>query len=123
MFPVGILHEQIVVAGIPISGVSIGVVDDRTTWLVRFLPEATDAQKKQAADIVAAFDPDLGRQRVDNLAVLQDTDLKMARVVEDLIDYFVIKRMLDPRELPQSAKDLLALRKSARGAMAPATAV
>lgn len=52
----GNLHAQLTAAGIPVSGISIGRNDDRSTWRVDFAPEATDEQKAQAAQIVAAFD-------------------------------------------------------------------
>ena len=50
------LHTQLTAAGIPIHGISIGRKDDKATWRVDFAPEATDEQKAQAAQIVAAFD-------------------------------------------------------------------
>ena len=43
-------------SGIPITGISIGRKDDRSTWRVDFAPEATDEQKARATQIVAAFD-------------------------------------------------------------------
>lgn len=55
-FPVRTLHEQIAAAGIPFTGVNIGVINDRTTWSVFFAPTATKVQKQQASDIIAAFD-------------------------------------------------------------------
>jgi len=50
------LHTQLTSAGIPVHGISIGRKDDKATWRVDFAPEATDEQKAQAAQIVAAFD-------------------------------------------------------------------
>jgi hypothetical protein len=44
-------------AGIPIDGVSIGVLSDRSTWLVHFVPSATGPQRTLAAQIVSTFDP------------------------------------------------------------------
>lgn len=52
----GNLHAQLTAAGIPVSGISIGRKDDKATWRIDFAPEATDEQKAQAAQIVAAFD-------------------------------------------------------------------
>lgn len=40
----------------PIIGVSIGRIKDKSTWRIDFAPEATQAQRTQAANIVAAFD-------------------------------------------------------------------
>jgi len=50
------LHTQLISAGIPVVGISIGRKDDKATWRVDFAPEATDEQKAQAAQLVAAFD-------------------------------------------------------------------
>lgn len=52
----GNLHAQLTAAGIPVSGISIGRNDDRSTWRIDFAPEATDEQKAHAAQIVAEFD-------------------------------------------------------------------
>ena len=43
-------------AGIPIHGVSIGDLDDRTTWKVDY-KGATDAQQAAGAELLATFDP------------------------------------------------------------------
>lgn len=51
------LNRALRTAGIPIVGVSISNVSDRLTWTVQFLPEATAAQRTQAAQIVSTFDP------------------------------------------------------------------
>ena len=50
-----LLHGQISAAGIPVVSVG-GKATDRSTWRVDFAPEATDEQKAQASQIVAAFD-------------------------------------------------------------------
>ncbi len=50
---VAILDQQLKAAGIPISGVS----RQSGSFVVHFLPEATQQQQTQAAAIVAAFDP------------------------------------------------------------------
>lgn len=41
----------------PVSGVSIGRLDDKSTWLIAYDQEATDAQKAAAASVLAGFDP------------------------------------------------------------------
>lgn len=50
-----LLHGQLSAAGIPVVSVG-GKATDRSTWRVDFAPEATDEQKAQASQIVAAFD-------------------------------------------------------------------
>lgn len=50
------LHAQLSSAEVPVTGISTGRKDDRSTWRVDFAPEATEEQKAQAAQIVAAFD-------------------------------------------------------------------
>lgn len=41
----------------PICGVSVGDVNDKSTWTYHCLPEATDAQRAAANAVIAAFDP------------------------------------------------------------------
>jgi hypothetical protein len=50
------LNDQIVAAGIPIDGVSIGKPNNKLTWRIDFKPEATKEQKIQAQQILADFD-------------------------------------------------------------------
>jgi hypothetical protein len=40
----------------PISGVSIGRPDDKSSWRVDFLPQATQAQRDAATSVIASFD-------------------------------------------------------------------
>jgi hypothetical protein len=40
----------------PIAGVSVGVVGDKKTWRIDFLPAATGAERAAARAVVAAFD-------------------------------------------------------------------
>jgi hypothetical protein len=51
-----LLDQTLRAAGIPIVGVSIGVVNDRATWQVQYDAAATDAQKTQGESIRATFD-------------------------------------------------------------------
>ena len=43
--------------GIPVSGVTIGALEDRETWTVQY-KGATDAQRAAGAELLATFDPD-----------------------------------------------------------------
>lgn len=43
-------------AGIPIAGVSIGSLTDRSTWRVLYAPIATDQQRTDGAALVASYD-------------------------------------------------------------------
>jgi hypothetical protein len=43
-------------AGVPIFGVSIGQVMDRSTWRIDFQPSATSAQRADAALILSTYD-------------------------------------------------------------------
>lgn len=54
------LHLALEQAGLPIEGVAIGNVDDRTTWQARLKPEATAEQRAAAAALVASVDLDAG---------------------------------------------------------------
>jgi hypothetical protein len=42
--------------GIPVAGVTIGVLEDRATWTVQY-HGATGAQQEAGAELVATFDP------------------------------------------------------------------
>ena len=50
------LNRQIVAAGIPIVGVTIGIESDKSTWYAQFLDTATPAQHAQAQAIIDAYD-------------------------------------------------------------------
>ena len=49
------LHEQIEKV-VPITGVSVGKADDKSTWRVSYTRMPTAAQLKDVTDIIAAFD-------------------------------------------------------------------
>lgn len=51
-----LLDQTLRAAGVPIVGVSIGVVNDRATWRVQYDPSANDAQQAQGESIRATFD-------------------------------------------------------------------
>jgi hypothetical protein len=44
--------------GIPIEGVSIGRLDDKSTWRIDFMAEATSQQRADALLLIRDFDPD-----------------------------------------------------------------
>lgn len=52
----GQLHDRISKV-CPINGISIGNVDDRSTWLIRFDDTASDQQRNAATAVLGAFDP------------------------------------------------------------------
>ena len=47
--------DQALKAVCPIDGVSIGKSEDKSTWRIDFMPEATDQQKTDASAVMAAF--------------------------------------------------------------------
>lgn len=52
--------DATIAAAIPrdaFSGLSIGRIGDKSTWIIRFTDAATDAHKAAAASALAAFDP------------------------------------------------------------------
>jgi hypothetical protein len=62
------LDRSLRTAGIPIDGVSIGDPNDRPTWTITFAATATEAQRVEAAEMLAAFDP------LDPAHVAEETD-------------------------------------------------
>lgn len=55
--PATLLDLYLRAAGIPILGVSIPTLADRSTWIITFDPSATPTQRTQAASLVQTFDP------------------------------------------------------------------
>lgn len=51
-------YNMLVANGIPIEGVSIGSLTDKSTWRIDFTLEATEAQRTQAQALLESFDPD-----------------------------------------------------------------
>lgn len=47
---------EAIAAVCPVDGVSIGRLDDKATWRIEFSPEANDAQKSAALEVLASFD-------------------------------------------------------------------
>ena len=52
----GTLHD-IIAKVCPIGGVVIGVVDDKSTWAIRYSETASDHQRASAQAIIDAYDP------------------------------------------------------------------
>lgn len=50
------LHDSIAAVA-SIDGVSIGRINDRSTWRIDYKPEATDIERAAGAAALAAFDP------------------------------------------------------------------
>lgn len=88
-------------AGIPFEGVSIGNVDDRTTWRVAFTADATPAQRTTAAQIVATVIVDASAQALqakkDVQAAIDAMPIFEKAIVLALIDQLnVIRSKLVP---------------------------
>jgi hypothetical protein len=71
-----LLDATLRAAGIPIIGVSIGVVADRTTWQVQYADTATDPQKAQGESIRATFD--VNAPAVTSAQLDRDADTALA---------------------------------------------
>jgi hypothetical protein len=79
------LHSRLSAVA-PIIGISIGSVDDKSTWRVDFDEGATAQQRADAAGVIEAFDVNAGQPRMalgsDLFSVLsrdQHTKLSAAR--------------------------------------------
>lgn len=77
----------------PIDGVSIGQIDNKSTWRIDFKPEATPAQRRAAQGVVNGFDITVEQQKIkdksDTKRALKDTlkaDPTRKLSVQDLID-------------------------------------
>ena len=94
------LHTQLTAAGIPVHGISIGRKDDKATWRVDFAPEATDEQKAQAAQIVAAFDVEKADHNVGIDAQIAALEAKETprRIAESITSDVGMKWLVENRQ-------------------------
>lgn len=77
-------------AGIPILGISFGNESDRLTWSIRFDPSATQAQRDQAASILATVAVDAAAQHTQD-----QTDVKAFVANLPLIEKAIDLTILD----------------------------
>jgi hypothetical protein len=52
-----LLDQAVKAEGIPITGVSVGKVDDPSTWGIQYAPEATPEDRQRGENLLAGFDP------------------------------------------------------------------
>ena len=80
-----------------------------------FDESVSEASEKLAPDDpeVLAFLESLGHESEIKLS-LQDSDLRMARILEDLIDLLIMKNQIIITEFPQAAQQKLMQRQSLR---------
>ena len=64
-------HEMLEENGIPIYGISIGKVNDKSTWRVDFTDSASLAQRSQAQQLIDSFDPNTVPDPVSEIDVLK----------------------------------------------------
>lgn len=70
----GTIHD-LVAKVCPIEGISIGVADDKSTWLIRYSDTASDHQRASAQAILEAYDPNaptvamIGKERDRRLSL------------------------------------------------------
>jgi hypothetical protein len=53
----GILENQLIIAGLPVIGIGIGQIDNKSTWRVDWIGTPTPLMLTQAQAIIDAFDP------------------------------------------------------------------
>ena len=91
--------------GIPVSGVTIGTVDDRATWTVRY-KGATDDQQAAGAELLATFDPatdtDYLEERAEAAATAYLARPETQAVLVVLSDFFDVQ-VADVHERLKSA--------------------
>lgn len=66
-------------AGVPLIGVSVPS-DDKATWRVDFAPDATQAQRDQAAALIAAFTPPTPNTLIDRDAEIRTGEKALTAV-------------------------------------------
>lgn len=76
----------------------------------------SEEDKKAVYALLDAHDPNdpLALAAEDARKTLAETDQKMVRVIEDLIDVLVVKGVITSKDLPKAAQDRIAARRTAR---------
>ena len=99
-----IVDHAIRAAGIPIIGVSLGDLADRSTWRVQFDPAATPTQQAQAATILATVAIDAPAQtaqaRIEAHAQLDASPIYLKAILLALVDQINLVRSNLPTPLP-----------------------
>lgn len=83
MITADFVEEALRAAGIPVHGVSVPS-DDKATWRVNFALEATQAQRDQAATIIAAYTPPTPNTLIDRDADLRTGEKALTAVAQAL---------------------------------------
>ena len=102
------LHAECESRGLPVTGVSIGRANDKSTWKI----QGISAQAAQT--VIDEFDVAAAHAKALAKAELALTDARMARIVEDLCDTLVRKGVIRTVDLPGDAAEVLQTRREAR---------
>ena len=97
-----VLDRALKNAGIPIDGVRLGDLGDRSTWEAIYRPEATADQRAQGQQILATLDP----QDATTLGTIK-AEVSSARVTDDLL-MAVVQALYEA--IPTPALSLLQVR-------------
>jgi hypothetical protein len=99
-----IVDHALRAAGIPIVGVSLGDLTDRSTWRVQFDPAATPTQQAQAATILATVAIDAPAQtaqaRIEAQAQMDAIPIYLRAILLALVDQINVLRAALPIPLP-----------------------
>lgn len=97
------LHEAMIAAGCPITGVSMGKMEDRNTWMVQWKGKPTSEQAAAAQRLLDTFDAMSPREDAPTL------DIAFADIVQLFLDSGVVQA----DQLPPSVQAYLAVLKKA----------
>jgi hypothetical protein len=97
-----LVDQALTTAGVPILGVSIGNEQDRTTWHAQFKPEATDAHKATARQVMDAVPVDDATQREADASARVDD-----RLMRALIKYLATSFNLPSGQVRKAVIDLM----------------
>ena len=94
----------------PIISVSIGKIDDKTTWRIEFEDGATDKEKNAAKSVIKSFDATAKskdvflEEKLKNELVSTESTAEIARKMEDLVLLLDANGMVVPGEIRNWAK-------------------
>lgn len=93
-------------AGIPVGTVEIGHPEDRGTWVINYLPEATDAQRLAGDEIRRTYDLMADTAYADERIAAEFDDLKAVKALA----IWTAQKLNVPRATMRS--EVLAIRKT-----------
>lgn len=107
-----ILHEKILAVA-PITGVSLGILENKETWKIHFAPHANEKQKEAAYSVIELFDILFERNRENEQDEMEKINKKLLEIDIDsirIIREWINKNSNPPKELLEKETEAMMIR-------------